>query len=65
MKYFFKTYLSIKYSNIKKYFITQEFCLFAVVGLLTDFFLQLVFFATFLSVDIRRLEVRFLLKILV
>ncbi|KAG8189219.1 hypothetical protein JTE90_013751 [Oedothorax gibbosus] len=35
----------------------QEFCLFAVVGLLTDFFLQLVFFATFLSVDIRRLEV--------
>ncbi|GFU36985.1 sterol regulatory element-binding protein cleavage-activating protein [Nephila pilipes] len=35
----------------------QEFCLFAVVGLLTDFFLQLVFFATFLSVDIRRMEV--------
>lgn len=34
----------------------QEFCLFAVVGLLTDFFLQLVFFATFLSVDIRRME---------
>ncbi|XP_054714405.1 sterol regulatory element-binding protein cleavage-activating protein-like [Uloborus diversus] len=35
----------------------QEFCLFAVVGLLTDFFLQLVFFATFLSVDIRRMEI--------
>ncbi|CAL1263212.1 unnamed protein product [Larinioides sclopetarius] len=35
----------------------QEFCLFAVVGLLTDFFLQLVFFATVLSVDIRRMEV--------
>lgn len=31
--------------------------MFAVVGLLTDFFLQLVFFATFLSVDIRRMEV--------
>ncbi|KFM63910.1 Sterol regulatory element-binding protein cleavage-activating protein, partial [Stegodyphus mimosarum] len=35
----------------------QEFCLFAVVGLLTDFFLQLLFFATFLSVDIRRMEI--------
>ncbi|KAL5006353.1 hypothetical protein ScPMuIL_015159 [Solemya velum] len=34
----------------------QEFCLFAVVGLLTDFFLQMVFFATVLSVDIRRME---------
>ncbi|XP_042909704.1 sterol regulatory element-binding protein cleavage-activating protein [Parasteatoda tepidariorum] len=35
----------------------QEFCLLAVVGLLTDFFLQLMFFATVLSVDLRRLEV--------
>lgn len=34
----------------------QEFCLFAVVGLLTDFFLQMAFFATVLSVDIRRME---------
>ncbi|XP_064598999.1 LOW QUALITY PROTEIN: sterol regulatory element-binding protein cleavage-activating protein-like [Liolophura sinensis] len=34
----------------------QEFCLFAVVGLLSDFFLQIVFFATVLSVDIRRME---------
>ncbi|XP_052246747.1 sterol regulatory element-binding protein cleavage-activating protein-like [Dreissena polymorpha] len=34
----------------------QEFCLFALVGLLTDFFLQMVFFVTVLSVDIRRME---------
>lgn len=34
----------------------QEFCLFAVVGLLSDFFLQMSFFATVLSVDIRRME---------
>lgn len=34
----------------------QEFCLFAVVGLLSDFFLQMVFFLTVLSIDIRRLE---------
>ena len=35
----------------------QEFCLFAVVGLTTDFFLQLFFFVAILSVDIRRMEV--------
>ncbi|XP_067127513.1 LOW QUALITY PROTEIN: sterol regulatory element-binding protein cleavage-activating protein [Centruroides vittatus] len=35
----------------------QEFCLFAVVGLLSDFFLQLVFFTTVLSIDIGRTEV--------
>ncbi|OWF39399.1 sterol regulatory element-binding protein cleavage-activating protein-like [Mizuhopecten yessoensis] len=34
----------------------QEFALFAMVGLLTDFFLQIVFFVTVLSVDIRRME---------
>ncbi|XP_071102680.1 sterol regulatory element-binding protein cleavage-activating protein-like [Haliotis cracherodii] len=34
----------------------QEFCMFALVGLLSDFFLQMVFFATTLSVDIRRME---------
>ncbi|XP_055959285.1 sterol regulatory element-binding protein cleavage-activating protein [Patella vulgata] len=34
----------------------QEFCLFAVVGLASDFFLQMVFFVTVLSVDIRRME---------
>ncbi|XP_077453989.1 sterol regulatory element-binding protein cleavage-activating protein [Stigmatopora argus] len=34
----------------------QEFCLFAVVGLLSDFFLQMFFFTTVLSIDIRRME---------
>ena len=34
----------------------QEFCLFASIGLLVDFYLQMVFFATVLSIDIRRLE---------
>ncbi|XP_052801573.1 sterol regulatory element-binding protein cleavage-activating protein-like [Mya arenaria] len=40
----------------------QEFCLFALVGLLTDFFLQMVFFVTVLSVDIRRMELSDLQK---
>lgn len=34
----------------------QEFCIFAIVGLLNDFFLQMVFFSTILAVDIRRME---------
>ncbi|XP_025049442.1 sterol regulatory element-binding protein cleavage-activating protein isoform X2 [Alligator sinensis] len=34
----------------------QEFCLFAVVGLVSDFFLQMFFFSTVLSIDIRRME---------
>ncbi|XP_048579734.1 sterol regulatory element-binding protein cleavage-activating protein isoform X2 [Nematostella vectensis] len=34
----------------------QEFALFALVGLLTDFFLQVFMFATILSIDIRRME---------
>ncbi|ESO96220.1 hypothetical protein LOTGIDRAFT_239368 [Lottia gigantea] len=34
----------------------QEFCLFAVVGILSDFCLQVFFFVTVLSVDIRRME---------
>ncbi|KAK3101013.1 hypothetical protein FSP39_000257 [Pinctada imbricata] len=34
----------------------QEFAMFALVGLLTDFFLQLGFFLTVLSIDIRRME---------
>lgn len=38
--------------------ILQEFCLFAVVGLVSDFFLQMFFFTTVLSIDIRRMEVR-------
>ncbi|XP_058868959.1 sterol regulatory element-binding protein cleavage-activating protein-like [Acipenser ruthenus] len=34
----------------------QEFCLFAVVGLVSDFFLQMLFFTTVLSIDVRRME---------
>lgn len=34
----------------------QEFCIFAIVGLLNDFFLQMMFFSTILAVDIRRTE---------
>eukprot|EP00795_Rhopilema_esculentum_P014625 gene14625-5708_t len=35
----------------------QEFCIFAFVGVLSDFFLQMVFFAPILAVDIRRAEI--------
>lgn len=34
----------------------QEFCIFAIVGLMTDFFLQMVFFSPILAIDIRRTE---------
>ncbi|KAJ4442079.1 hypothetical protein ANN_11945 [Periplaneta americana] len=34
----------------------QEFCIFAVVGLLSDYFLQMFFFSTVLAIDIRRME---------
>lgn len=34
----------------------QEFCIFAIVGLFNDFFLQMVFFSTILAIDIRRTE---------
>nr|CAD7460238.1 unnamed protein product [Timema tahoe] len=34
----------------------QEFCIFAVVGLLSDFFLQMLFFSTVLAIDIHRME---------
>lgn len=34
----------------------QEFCIFAIVGLVNDFFLQMVFFSTILAIDIRRTE---------
>ena len=45
-------------TNIRKVNMSlQEFCLFAVVGLLSDFFLQILFFTTVLSIDIRRMEV--------
>ena len=35
----------------------QEFCIIALVGLLCDSYLQLLFFPTVLSIDMRRLEV--------
>ena len=35
----------------------QEFCVFAMVCLLSDIFLQMVLFVTVLSIDIRRMEV--------
>lgn len=34
----------------------QEFCIFAYVGLLIDFFMQNFYFVTVLSIDIRRME---------
>lgn len=34
----------------------QEFCIFAIVGLLTDFFLQMLLFCTILGIDTRRME---------
>lgn len=39
------------------FFFFQEFCVFAMVCLLSDFFLQMVLFVTVLSIDIRRMEV--------
>ncbi|KAI8919149.1 sterol-sensing domain of SREBP cleavage-activation-domain-containing protein [Powellomyces hirtus] len=35
----------------------QEFCLFAAVSIVMDYFMQITFFITILSIDIRRLEV--------
>lgn len=34
----------------------QEFCIFAITGLIADFFLQMLFFSTVLGIDIRRME---------
>lgn len=34
----------------------QEFCIFAIAGLISDFFLQMLFFSTVLGIDIRRME---------
>lgn len=34
----------------------QEFCIFAIVGLLTDFFLQMLLFCTVLGIDTRRMD---------
>ncbi|XP_044267685.1 sterol regulatory element-binding protein cleavage-activating protein [Tribolium madens] len=36
--------------------VIQEFCIFAVVGLVTDYFMQMIFFSTILGIDIRRKE---------
>ena len=38
-------------------YVLKEFCILALVGLLCDTFMQLVFFPTVLSIDLRRLEV--------
>jgi len=37
-------------------YMIKEFCIIALVGLLCDWFLQLTFFPTCLSIDLRRLE---------
>lgn len=37
--------------------VIQECCLFGIIGLLSDFFLQLTFFTAILSVDIQRIEI--------
>uniref|UniRef100_A0A336MGS4 Sterol regulatory element-binding protein cleavage-activating protein n=1 Tax=Culicoides sonorensis TaxID=179676 RepID=A0A336MGS4_CULSO len=36
--------------------VIQEFCIFAIVGLIADFFLQMLFFSTILGLDIKRVE---------
>lgn len=36
--------------------VIQEFCIFAIVGLISDFFLQMIFFSTILAMDIKRVE---------
>uniref|UniRef100_A0A1Q3F4L8 Sterol regulatory element-binding protein cleavage-activating protein n=1 Tax=Culex tarsalis TaxID=7177 RepID=A0A1Q3F4L8_CULTA len=36
--------------------VIQEFCIFAIVGLISDFFLQMMFFSTVLARDIKRVE---------
>ncbi|XP_055613113.1 sterol regulatory element-binding protein cleavage-activating protein [Uranotaenia lowii] len=36
--------------------VIQEFCIFAIVGLVSDFFLQMMFFSTVLALDIKRVE---------
>lgn len=36
--------------------VIQEFCIFSIVGLINDFFLQMSFFSTILGIDTRRME---------
>ena len=35
----------------------REFCIFAILLLITDWFMQMTFFVTILSIDMQRLEV--------
>lgn len=37
--------------------VIQEFCVFAIVGLMCDFFLQMMLFSTVLAMDIKRVDV--------
>lgn len=37
--------------------VIQEFCIFAITGLFSDFFLQMLFFSTVLGIDIHRMEI--------
>ena len=50
-----------KYSKVMT-FSPQEFCLLAVMGLLADYFLQLFFFVTVLSMDMTQLELSDVLR---
>ncbi|KAG8228658.1 hypothetical protein J437_LFUL008309 [Ladona fulva] len=54
--YFSVRKMELVRSKLRFFLTFQEFCIFLVVGLLSDFFLQMMFFATVLAVDIRRLE---------
>lgn len=36
--------------------VIQEFCIFAIVGLISDYFLQMMLFSTVLALDIKRVE---------
>lgn len=36
--------------------VIQEFCIFAIVGLISDFFLQMMLFSTVVALDIKRVE---------
>lgn len=36
--------------------VIQEFCIFAIVGLISDFFMQMLLFSTILAMNIRRIE---------
>lgn len=43
--------------------VIQEFCVFAIVGLISDFFLQMMLFSTVLAMDIKRVDVSDLRKV--